>query len=84
MLDDEHQSDGGDDRCFGIIVDASEQQTLGEECQDPDGGGSDDQGSEETGKRTARNHFRRPPGEHRAQHEEFAVSNIDDTHDAED
>ena len=37
LLDHEHQSDGGDDGGFGVIVDAPQQQSLGDEGQRPHG-----------------------------------------------
>ena len=82
-MNDVKQPDGGDDGAFGVVVDPPQDQPVGQDGDTADDGRPDDQGQGE-GTEGRVDQGRAPPGDDGAEHEELAVRDIDDPHDAED
>ena len=85
LLDDVEEADRGDDRRLRIVVQPLQHQPLGDERD-----GAHDQRAARRWRAGSRapdapgTQAREEPGEHRAEHEELAVRDVDDAHDAED
>ena len=84
LLDDVEQADGGHDGAFRVVVDAAQDQPVRGGGDGADRQRGDDQRQREAEQRQVADRPHRPPREHRAQHEELAVGDVDDAHHAED
>jgi hypothetical protein len=83
LLDDVEHADRGHDRGLGIVIEPAQHRSLAKQRDQPDDKRRQHQRQQETRRRTAGHQGREEPGEHGAQHEEFAVGDVDHTHDAE-
>ncbi len=84
LLEDVEEADGGKNRRFRLVVQPLENQPLREQSQCADNQRAQEDGDEEADGRDSGGEAGEPPCEHRAQHEELAMGNVDDTHDTED
>ena len=84
LLDDIKKADGGDDRTLRVIADPFEDELIGQHRKACGEQGREDQCGKEPQRRMAADKAGDPPGQHRADHEEFAMRDIDHAHHAED
>ena len=83
LLENVEDADGGDDRRFRIVIDMLQDQMVCGNGQRGGKQGSDHQGRQKGDGRVSRNNRGYKPRGNGAQHEEFAMRDIDDPHDAE-
>ena len=83
LLDDIEQADGGDDGGFGIVVQPPEHKAFGQQRDGADDERRHHQRRDEAHGGMCAKHVGDHPGKHSAEHEELAVRDVDDAHDAE-
>ena len=84
LLEDVEQPDGGDDGRLGVVVEALQHQPVGGDGDRADDERADDERGGEAERRRAGHRVGDEPGDDGAEHEELAVGDVDDAHDAED
>ena len=84
LLDDVEHADRGDDRRFRIVVQPPQHQAFGDQRHGADHQRADDERREEAERRVAGDHGATTnQATHGAEHEELAMRDVDDPHDAE-
>ena len=84
LLDDVEKPDGRNDCAFRIIVEPLEDRQIGRNRQKPDGDRRNDKCRDEANPRGAGRCGGNDPGQNGTSHEELAMRNIHDPHDAKD
>ena len=84
LLDDIQKADCRDDCAFGVIADPLQHQLVGQHGETGRQQRCQHQRGQEAKRRMTAHQIGDPPGQYRADHEEFAVRDIDHPHHPED